>query len=46
MPASVDLVFVFGRLLLAAVFAVAGVAKLSDWSASQKAVVEFGQPAR
>ncbi len=35
-----------GRLLLAAVFAVAGVAKLADLAGSRRAVRDFGLPAR
>lgn len=44
MAVSVELILVLGRLLLAAVFAVAGAAKISDVPASQKAVAEFGLP--
>jgi uncharacterized membrane protein YphA (DoxX/SURF4 family) len=36
----------FTRLVLAAVFAVAGVAKLADRAGSRQAIVDFGLPAR
>lgn len=39
-----DTVVLFARLLLAAVFAVAGVAKLSDREGSRQAVADFGVP--
>jgi len=40
-----DIVLLFARLLLAAVFAVAGIAKLVDREGSRQAVVDFGIPA-
>jgi peroxiredoxin len=40
-----DAAVLFARLLLAAVFVVAGVAKLADREGSRKAVAEFGVPA-
>ncbi len=40
-----DTALLIARLVLAAVFAVAGVAKLSDLEGSRKAVIEFGLPA-
>ncbi len=41
-----DLVLLVARLLLAAVFAVAGLAKLADLSGSRQAVRDFGLPSR
>jgi methylamine dehydrogenase accessory protein MauD len=41
-----DIVLLFARLLLASVFAVAGIAKLVDREGSRQAVVDFGIPAR
>ena len=41
-----DIVLLFARLLLAAVFVVAGIAKLVDREGSRQAVVDFGIPAR
>jgi methylamine dehydrogenase accessory protein MauD len=43
---SVDLLLLSARLLLAAVFTVAGVAKLADRKGSRQAVEDFGVPAR
>lgn len=40
-----DIVILFARLLLAAVFVVAGVAKLADREGSRRAVAGFGVPA-
>jgi peroxiredoxin len=40
-----DVVILFARLLLAGVFVVAGIAKLSDREGSRRAVAEFGVPA-
>jgi methylamine dehydrogenase accessory protein MauD len=40
-----DLLTLFARLLLAAVFATAGVAKLADRAGSRRAAVDFGLPA-
>jgi peroxiredoxin len=40
-----DIVLLFARLLLAAVFVVAGGAKLADREGSRQAVVDFGVPA-
>jgi thiol-disulfide isomerase/thioredoxin/uncharacterized membrane protein YphA (DoxX/SURF4 family) len=40
-----DIVILFARLLLAAVFVVAGVAKLADREGSRRAVADFGVPA-
>jgi peroxiredoxin len=39
-----DIVILFARLLLAAVFVVAGVAKLADREGSRRAVADFGVP--
>jgi peroxiredoxin len=39
-----DLVELFARLLLAAVFALAGIAKLADRAGSRQAVIDFGLP--
>ena len=39
-----DIVILFARLLLAAVFVVAGVAKLADREGSRRAVADFGAP--
>jgi peroxiredoxin/uncharacterized membrane protein YphA (DoxX/SURF4 family) len=41
-----DAALLIARLVLAAVFTVAGVAKLLDLQGSRKAVIEFGLPAR
>ena len=41
-----DLVLLAARLALAAIFAVAGVAKLADRKGSRQAVEDFGVPAR
>jgi len=40
-----DAALLIARLVLAAVFTVAGVAKLLDLQGSRKAVIEFGLPA-
>src|ERR687898_376688 len=40
-----DIVLLFARLLLAAVFVVAGGAKLADRAGSRRAVADFGVPA-
>jgi thiol-disulfide isomerase/thioredoxin len=40
-----DAALLIARLLLAAVFTLAGVAKLSDLKGSRKAIIEFGLPA-
>src|SRR5215203_5133906 len=40
-----DAALLISRLLLAAVFSLAGVAKLSDLEGSRKAIIEFGLPA-
>jgi methylamine dehydrogenase accessory protein MauD len=40
-----DAAILCARLLLAIVFAVAGVAKLADWAGTRQAVVDFGVPA-
>src|SRR5918997_1008239 len=40
-----DTAILFARLLLAAVFVVAGVAKLADREGSRRAVADFGVPA-
>jgi thiol-disulfide isomerase/thioredoxin len=40
-----DAALLIARLLLAAVFTLAGVAKLSDFNGSRKAIIEFGLPA-
>jgi uncharacterized membrane protein YphA (DoxX/SURF4 family) len=40
-----DAALLIARLVLAAVFALAGVAKLLDLEGSRKAVIEFGLPA-
>jgi thiol-disulfide isomerase/thioredoxin/uncharacterized membrane protein YphA (DoxX/SURF4 family) len=40
-----DAALLIARLLLAAVFALAGVAKLSDLKGSRKAIIDFGLPA-
>jgi uncharacterized membrane protein YphA (DoxX/SURF4 family) len=42
----VDLVWLAARLVLAAVFAVAGVAKLADRDGFRRAVEGFGDPAK
>ena len=39
-------ILIVGRLLLAAVFAAAGIAKLADRAGARQAVIEFGIPAR
>src|SRR5215208_582186 len=39
-----DVVLLIARLLLASVFAVAGVAKLADREGSRQAIVDFGVP--
>ena len=39
-------VVLFARLLLAAVFLVAGIAKLADLAGSRQALRDFGVPAR
>ena len=41
-----DAALLIARLVLAGVFAVAGVAKLSDLEGSRKAIIDFGVPAR
>src|SRR5512144_2153538 len=43
---SMDLMLLTARLLLAGIFAIAGVAKLADWPASRYAIVGFGVPSR
>jgi methylamine dehydrogenase accessory protein MauD len=40
-----DIILLFARLLLAAVFAVAGIAKLADREGSRHAIIDFGLPA-
>jgi methylamine dehydrogenase accessory protein MauD len=40
-----DATLLGARLVLALVFAVAGVAKLTDWAGSRRAIVDFGVPA-
>ena len=40
-----DAALLIARLLLAGVFALAGVAKLSDLAGSRKAIIDFGLPA-
>lgn len=40
-----DVVLLFARLVLAAVFVVAGIAKLIDHAGSRQAVRDFGVPA-
>jgi uncharacterized membrane protein YphA (DoxX/SURF4 family) len=41
-----DLALLAARLLLAMVFAVAGLAKLTDWPGSRQALIDFGVPVR
>jgi methylamine dehydrogenase accessory protein MauD len=41
----IDATLLVARLILALVFAVAGVAKLIDWAGSRRAIVDFGVPA-
>lgn len=41
-----DVALLAARLLLAAVFAAAGLAKLTDWPSSRQALVDFGAPVR
>ena len=40
-----DAALLIARLLLAAVFTLAGVAKLSDLKGSRQAIIDFGVPA-
>jgi methylamine dehydrogenase accessory protein MauD len=42
---AMDATLLGARLVLALVFAVAGVAKLTDWAGSRRAIVDFGVPA-
>ena len=44
MENSFDIALLIARLLLAAVFAVAGVAKIADRSGFRKAIIDFGLP--
>ena len=41
-----DTALLLARLLLAGVFALAGVARLADWSGARRAAIDFGVPAR